>query len=296
MLVIRSWLSGVALAAVVLTLPGVVLLAPTRAHADTRVTAAVHAAFHRVANVAHRGASKGAPENTLPALRRAIRLEADYVGIDVRRTRNDKLVVFHDETLDRTTDVEQVYPHRSPWRVSDFSLREIRRLDAGASWSGYHRTEVPSLADALRLLDGSSTGAFLEVKDPRAGTGRLVHRALRRYSDWLRPGSRDRLVMESYNQSWVRTYHRKHRSVLTSVLGGIDAGDMDEYRWADQVNIPFRSVLRHPHRVRAAHRQGLFVSVHTVNGRDRMRRLVRAGVDAVSTDRPARLRRAMRGE
>jgi glycerophosphoryl diester phosphodiesterase len=247
-------------------------------------------ASERVGTVAHRGASERAPENTLAAIRKAIRADSDYVGIDVRRTRNDKLVLMHDKTLDRTTNVEKVYPRRDPWRVSQFSLREIRRLDAGNWWSSsYSGARVPSLADALRRLDKSRTGAFLEVKDPRAGTGRLVHRAIRRYTGWLRPGQRDRLVVQSFNRRWVRTYHRKHPGVQTSVLGDVAPGGMHRYSWADQVNMPYGDVLRRPRLVRAAHRHGLEVAVHTVNGRRTMRKVVRKGVDAVSTDRPGRL-------
>jgi glycerophosphoryl diester phosphodiesterase len=247
-------------------------------------------ASERVGTVAHRGASERAPENTLAAVRKAIQADSDYVGIDVRRTRNDKLVLMHDKTLDRTTNVEKVYPRRDPWRVSQFSLREIRRLDAGNWWSSsYSGARVPSLADVLRRLDKSRTGAFLEVKDPRAGTGRLVHRAIRRYTGWLRPGQRDRLVVQSFNKRWVRTYHRKHPAVQTSVLGDVAPGRMHRYSWADSVNMPYGDVLRRPRLVRAAHRHGLEVAVHTVNGRRTMRKVIRKGVDAVSTDRPGRL-------
>lgn len=247
-----------------------------------------------VASVAHRGASEQAPENTLAAVRRAITADADYVGIDVRRTRNDRLVVIHDRTLARTTNVERVYPRRRPWRVSDFSLREIRRLDAGAWWSAsYSGARVPTLASVLRRLDGSATGAFLEVKSPQAGTGRLVHRAIRRNTHWLRARRRDRLVVQSFHRRWVRTYHRKHPAVQTSVLGRIAPGTMHRFGWADHVNVPYRSVLRNPELVRAAHRHGLGLTAHTVNSRRAMRRLVRRDVDAISTDRPARLERVL---
>lgn len=292
----RPWRPSTVVPAVTLALLGTVLTAPALAE-GTRHQRASGSSSDEVANVAHRGASRRAPENTLAAIRKAIDAGADYVGIDVRRTRNDKLVVLHDRTLDRTTDVERVYPRRSPWRVSDFSLREIRRLDAGAWWSShYSGTQVPSLADALRLLERSRTGAFLEVKQPRAGTGRLVHRAVRRYTSWLRPGRRDRLIVQSFNERWVRTYDRKHRAVTTSVLGRVPPGGMHEYSWADQVNVTFRSVLRRPSLVRAAHRHGLVLAVHTVNGARPMRRVARAGVDAVSTDRPSRLDRVLENE
>lgn len=82
---------------------------------------------------AHRGASTEAPENTLAAVRRAHEQHIKWIENDVQRTKDGALVVIHDATLSRTTDVEQVFPDRSPWRVADFTLAEIRRLDAG-SW------------------------------------------------------------------------------------------------------------------------------------------------------------------
>ena len=87
----------------------------------------------RVTNVAHRGASACAPENTLASIRKGIELGADLIELDVQRTKDGKLVIVHDTGLARTTDVEQVYPDRAPWNVRDFTFAEVRGLDAG-SW------------------------------------------------------------------------------------------------------------------------------------------------------------------
>ena len=75
----------------------------------------------RVLTIAHRGASADAPENTLAAVRRAVAVGADLVEVDVQRTRDGALVLMHDTTLTRTTDVRRVFPHRAPWRVADFT-------------------------------------------------------------------------------------------------------------------------------------------------------------------------------
>src|SRR5689334_10492901 len=83
--------------------------------------------------VAHRGASDVAPENTLPAVRRAVAAGADLVEVDLRRARDGALVVLHDATLARTTDAARRLPGRAPWRVEDLTLAEVRLLDAG-SW------------------------------------------------------------------------------------------------------------------------------------------------------------------
>src|SRR5215510_2938445 len=99
--------------------------------------------------VAHRGASAYAPEHTVEAYRLAIEQGADFVEQDLQITKDGVLICMHDLTLERTTNVEELFPDRfrtdvtedqpqtaSPakhWYVSDFTLAEIKKLDAG-SW------------------------------------------------------------------------------------------------------------------------------------------------------------------
>ena len=97
--------------------------------------------------VAHRGSSGAAPENTLAAVRLALRQKSDVMENDIQRTADGELVIMHDTTLARTTDVEQVFPARAPWNVRDFTLAEIKQLDAG-SWFApeFAGERVPTLA------------------------------------------------------------------------------------------------------------------------------------------------------
>ena len=91
--------------------------------------------------IAHRGASAYAPEHTIAAYRLALEQGADFVEQDLQISKDGVLVCLHDLTLERTTDVEEVYPARAAtsetgrktWHVSDFTLEELKRLDAG-SW------------------------------------------------------------------------------------------------------------------------------------------------------------------
>ena len=114
--------------------------------------------------IAHRGASAYAPENTLPAYRLALRQGADYVEQDLQITKDGVLVCLHDLTLERTTDVAKVFPGRfrkepggtRRWYVSDFTLAEIKQLDAGAWFGekfrgpGFRRGRKPSMRFAVR--------------------------------------------------------------------------------------------------------------------------------------------------
>lgn len=94
---------------------------------------------------AHRGASRSAPENTLAAIRTAIEMGADIVEMDVRETKDGRLVLLHDSTLDRTTT--------GSGPLTDHTLEEIRPLDAGSWFSEEFAGEgIPTLEEALDAL------------------------------------------------------------------------------------------------------------------------------------------------
>ena len=121
--------------------------------------------------VAHRGDSGFAPENTLAAVSAAIRQRADYLEVDARLSADGEVVLFHDGTLARTTNASEVYPQRAPWAIEDFTLEELKRLDAG-SWfdPAYAGERIPTLAEALDLMAGR-IGLWLELKSPRQHPG-----------------------------------------------------------------------------------------------------------------------------
>jgi glycerophosphoryl diester phosphodiesterase len=111
---------------------------------------------HRVAVCAHRGGSALAPENTLAAYRNAIRLGVDFIEIDVRATRDGRLVISHDSTVDRMTNGQG--------RVADLDFATVRALDAGAKFgSEYAGEKVPTLDEVLALARGK-VGIYLDHK------------------------------------------------------------------------------------------------------------------------------------
>src|SRR5215207_1539141 len=127
--------------------------------------------------VAHRGASAYAPEHTLQAYRLAIEQKADYVEQDLAVTKDGVLVCIHDLTLERTTNVEEVFPTRSVenntaagpgkhWLVGDFTLAELKTLDAG-SWfnAKFAGARIPTFQEAIELV-GNTAGLYPELKDP----------------------------------------------------------------------------------------------------------------------------------
>jgi glycerophosphoryl diester phosphodiesterase len=129
--------------------------------------AAAASAADRADVVAHRGASGDAPENTVAAIREAARQEADWVEIDVVMSKDGVPVLLHDTTLSRTTDVEEKFPDRAPWLVEDFTVAELKQLDAG-SWFGerFAGEPIPAFREALLALDEYDVGLWLEIKSP----------------------------------------------------------------------------------------------------------------------------------
>lgn len=132
--------------------------------------------------VAHRGASSYAPEHTLEAYRLALAQGADFVEQDLQITKDGVLVCLHDLTLERTTNVEDIFPNRARldvsedqapgappakhWYVPDFTLAEIKQLDAG-SWFNekFKGARVPTWQEAIDLVRGKA-GLYPETKGP----------------------------------------------------------------------------------------------------------------------------------
>jgi glycerophosphoryl diester phosphodiesterase len=125
-------------------------------------------------NVAHRGASAYAPEHTAPAYHLAIEQGADYIEQDLGVTKDGVLVSIHDATLERTTNVEDLFPDRftldtkgqKRWIVADFTLAEIRRLDAG-SWFGarFAGEKILTWDESVDVIDRRA-GLYPEMKTP----------------------------------------------------------------------------------------------------------------------------------
>jgi glycerophosphoryl diester phosphodiesterase len=131
--------------------------------------------------IAHRGASAYAPENTVPAFTLAAEQGADFVEFDLQLTKDRQIVCLHDNSLERTTDVEEVFPdrYRPPaaagqpkrWMLDDFTLDELRKLDAGAWFDAKFRgTRIPTFGETIAALRGRS-GLFIELKTPERYPG-----------------------------------------------------------------------------------------------------------------------------
>ncbi|MFI9718850.1 glycerophosphodiester phosphodiesterase [Streptomyces sp. NPDC052396] len=251
--------------------------------------------------IGHRGVPVRAPENTLASIDQAARLGIGWVENDVQRTRDGALVVLHDTTLTRTTDARQRYPGRAPWKVADFTLTEIERLDAGG-WFGrrYRGEHVPTLDRYLHRVDHNRQRLLLEIKAPELypGIERQIAAELGRCG-WLdRRHIGGRLVVQSFSAASVQTFHRLRPEITTGFLGAPAPGELRSYaRFADQVNPAQGQVgaawVRAVHAVRGPHGRRLEISAWTVDDPDRAVALAHLGVDRVISNAPHRVAAAL---
>ncbi|MFC8144880.1 glycerophosphodiester phosphodiesterase [Streptomyces paradoxus] len=253
--------------------------------------------------IAHRGASAYAPENTLAAVDRAAELGIRWVENDVQRTRDGELVVLHDDNLRRTTDAEEVFPGRAPWKVKDFTAAEIARLDAG-SWfaPAYAGARVPTLEQFLHRLERHHQKLLLEIKNPELYPG-IERQTLKVLSNegWLdRSHPAGRLIVQSFSADSVRTVHELKPGVKTGLLGTPRVSDLlDVAEFADQVNPSYSSLspafVSSVHAFDGPHGRPMEVFAWTIDDARTARRIAGYGVDGIITDKPDVVRKAVGG-
>jgi glycerophosphoryl diester phosphodiesterase len=251
----------------------------------------------RVATIAHRGSSADAPENTLAAFRLGIAQDSDLIESDVQRSKDGALVLMHDTTLARTTDVEQVFPDRAPWRVGDFMLAEIKQLDAG-SWKSpeFAGEPVPTLGEMVEAVRASRSGILVELKAPELypGVEAQVAAELDRFPGYVDSAvAAERLVVQSFDWDSMRRYKAVQPEVAVGLLGTPTLAQLPELAiWAEQINPSFRTFdAAYTARV---HQLGMEVHTWTVDGAADMHAVLDRGVDGVITSRPDRLEQVLR--
>ena len=275
--------------------------------------------------IAHRGASAYAPEHTLASYRLALQQHADYVEQDLAVTKDLALICLHDESLERTTNVEDVFPDRAlvdpatgrkQWLAVDFTLAEIKRLDAG-SWfdARFAGERIPTWEEAVAAV-GTAAGLYPELKTPALYRARSIDQtalflaSLKRLA--LDTRTSGALIVQSFDEQPLKDLTRQIPALPRTFL--ID--NRDGARWLTAEGLaeiarfatgigPAKALLDgRPEIVRAAHAAGLTVTPYTFTTRaaagsgrfssvsDEMRYFLSdLDVDALFTDNPDRFPR-----
>ena len=261
-----------------------------------------------VLNIAHRGARSLAPENTLLAARRGFDCGAHLWETDLAVSADEALILFHDNLLERTTDVAVRYPERREEPFTTFTLEELRRLDAG-SWfvdndpfgqiaagavspsqqNDCRGAVIPTLEEALAFTRELGWRINLELKRlPAPMTAFPVVGRVLAMVDRVGLGSRD-IVISSFNHEWLREVQARRPDIAVQALVGYHLegplvwGDLQ----FETYNV--RSTLISVEAVRERVASGLTVNLFTVNATRDMQRFAAAGAAGIITDFPQRL-------
>jgi len=242
----------------------------------------------RCDNVAHRGFSSIAPENTLAAIRAAVKSGATGCEFDVYRCGDGTVVLMHDDTVDRTTD--------GTGKVTELTLNQLRRLDAG-SWKHlkYKGERIPTLTEALKLLAGSGCQPVIEIK--MEGISRSVIEDVRAL-DMI-----GEVAVIAFSQNVVREVRQLEPGLTCAWL----CGEVPEGTLTEQVDwlvarahecqtnlLDLNYKMLSPELISELNRCDLSVWTWTVNEAAQMKKLRKWGVASITTDRPDLLSNQLR--
>lgn len=226
---------------------------------------------------AHRGASGYAPENTLPAFQKAIEMGADGIELDVQLTRDQQVVVIHDETIDRVSD--------GSGKVADYKLEQLRQFNYNKTHPEYEHADIPTLEEVLELIKPTKLIINIELKTGvnfYEGIERKTLELVKQYE------MEDRIIYSSFNHYSVMKIKELCPTAKTGLLDMDGIYHIAEYAKNMGVNAlhPWICNTQYQNFVKEAKEHGLKVHVWTVNTEDDMRRMIDMGVDAMITNYP----------
>lgn len=262
---------------------------------------------------AHRGARSIAPENTMLSLEEARRCGSDLWEADVQFTADGELVVFHDNTLERTTDVADhaEFRDRKPWEVADFTLSELQMLNLGdwfiqsdpfgtiaegivqeSQFSAIRSQKISRLEEVLRYCRQYNFPFNLEIKDQhdRVSPQFIATTIL----DQLKvTGMEELTLVSSFNHDYLRQIKVTNSAVNTAAL--VEAAHPDDL-------VSYLKKLQveayHPDwhiadadLILRLKEEGIRVNLWTVNDMDKAREFIAAGAVFICTDWPQQLTR-----
>ncbi|MGY8990647.1 MAG: glycerophosphoryl diester phosphodiesterase [Rhodospirillales bacterium] len=233
--------------------------------------------------IGHRGAAGHAPENTAVAFKKAAELGARWVEFDVRLTRDSQPIVFHDETLERTTN--------GRGRISDLDWDDIQEFDAG-QWYGsdYLDERILTLQEAIAVLQSLGLGANVEIKSTpgrEVESGHAIAAELKKH--W--PSQLPSPLISSFQRDCILAAKQEMPDVERALIVGAVPGDWEE----DLKQLACEGLhCRHDQISEALAKKiierGFSLRCYTVNENKRAQILYAWGIHAVFTDYPDRIK------
>lgn len=229
--------------------------------------------------IGHRGCAGYAPENTIEAIHTAADLGIDWVELDVKLTKDQVPIIFHDDTLERTTNISG--------NVADKTLSEIQELDAG-SWYGetFIGAKIPTLEDAVDALIDRGLGLNLEIKPCPGREKETAEAALDILSTiW---DDHDRLLISSFQHVSLEAAYDVaqdwHRGLLLPKEFPENWAEIADYLKVSSINVNAETVTRD--QIETIIEMEKHILAYTVNEPDKARVLQSWGVDGFFSDTP----------
>jgi glycerophosphoryl diester phosphodiesterase len=262
-----------------------------------------------VFNIAHRGARSLAPENTMAAFEKAWEVGAHGIEVDIRITLDGVLVVMHDRTLARTTDIRHRWPERSNDPVSSFTLAELEQLDSG-TWfidsdpfaeiaagnvpqqelARMRQLKVPTLAEVLTFVQEKSWYINIELKEPLPATALGLAIAQIEAAGLSAP----QFGISSFNHDYLREIKRIKSDIEINALIGGSPSDPQDWGSFEFKIYNANAALTDESQIAQARSRGCRINLYTVNDPLEMSRFLAAGVDKIITDYPQILKNLAR--
>jgi len=236
-------------------------------------------------NIAHRGASGHAPENTMAAFRLAVEQSADWIELDVHQTADGHLVVLHDFSMRRTAGDRRT--------VRELTLEQVRKLEVGA-WreEAYRGERVPTLDEVLAFAE-NPVRVFIELKRGSPFYPAIERRLLETIA---RHSAKDRVAISSFDLAALKTLRGLDPEIS---LGLLTRKTRPREILDEAKSLKVQSIHISTHRLSKnilmqAHANRLPVYVYTVNRLSLMKRYLAMGADGLFTNYPDRLRDLLR--
>jgi glycerophosphoryl diester phosphodiesterase len=231
---------------------------------------------------AHRGSSSDAPENTITAIRQAIKDKAGIVEIDVRMTADGEVILSHDDSLKRTAGL--------PIFISQSSYAELRDINVANKFTyQYGKVRIPTLVEALELARGHIL-VNVELKSPSDQP--LLAEKVVRIIESLNMA--EDCVITSFDREALNQVHELSETIQTGIIiGSVKHLNHDLYSDKHIDALSLRASLIDREVMKQAREHKLLVYAWTVNDKDLMREMIRYKVDSIITDKPALLYRLL---
>jgi glycerophosphoryl diester phosphodiesterase len=239
--------------------------------------------------VAHRGFSGKAPENTIAAFTRALDTGVSMIELDVQITKDGRIVVIHDNTVDRTTD--------GRGNVSDYTLGELKKLDAGAWFDNKYTGErIPTLEEALELISPKAW-INIEIKSTR-----IIRKSDTKITDATletvrEMGLLDNVIFSSFNHKLMKYLKANEPSAHTGVIFhpvlhfGRMPSSLANPAGAEVFVCSKREVTRK--RIADAEKHNIIIGVYGLENRQDIEDMLSLGIHVLVSDYPDMILQAL---